>query len=286
MFMAYFPCCNKNEIGKVSKMMLLQSVNVYKNDSADKDFTMFCDPTYVAIEEDDSSGKSQINPRHSWMEYKHATRHMICLGQILAIILYSTSNDDGSSKLHLGFLMLRVEVTQDKGMLPLPLYKYKKEEQDTKLYQIDPILHTDLLRPVFAISALCQNRVSFQRSSVESYSRFYIFGDEVSKCSHIHDYDYYSRMNLLRRRDNSFIQRGGSKCFHYNLYMSYEELMALKEDLLVSTKCVKVKKKKNDVSGETVANEKVVPKKRKVSNEQVESEDLEFDTSDDDDIEL
>jgi len=283
--MSYLPSCSKNEIGNVSKMMLLHSVNVYKKDNADKEFTMYCDPTYTSNEEDDHNGKWDIKSRHSWMEYVHSTTNAICLGQILAIILYSVEEEDGSSKLQLAFLMLRVEICQDRGLMPLPLYKYKKEEKDNKLYQIHPILHTGLLRPVFAVSALCQKDVSFERNSVESYSRFYVFGDEISKCSSIHAYEYYSdRMNMLRKRDKSFMKKKGSKCFHYNLYMSYEEMIALKADLDVSNKCVQKNKKNVDLCVDVGMHiPKNTSKKRKVHVDTVDSEDLDCSSNDDDD---
>jgi hypothetical protein len=245
------------EAARAKHMLMLPFVNVNIIGEQDKYFSIYCDPNYVSVLNNNELTKDK-SPRYSFLEYEHATRaHQLgpCIGIVVGIALYSLEKDDGSEETVLNFFMLRLRLTdvdKDRGVLPLPLYRCEKDATDRQQVQIDPIQHVHIKKPLFGITAVDQPLRCMNVNKIDgTSSRFYVLGEDVTNCTHRVPYDVYvDRLNYLsshsnRRKNQQF------NLYSQNVYMSFNELKKAKEVFGVKVKMSKkthTKKNKSEDS--------------------------------------
>ena len=225
---------------------LVHLANVYKIGVVKKEFVIYCDPLYTSVLNNNES-KLVLSPRYSFLEYSHATRdHELgpCIGLVGGIFVYSYKNEINEDVVKVSFLMIRMTLCgaqNDKGILPLPLYKCQTHSTDKRKLEIDPIQHFHIKRPLFGVQAVDRHLTSFDIKTIDTSTRFYILGTDMTKCEHRIDYDYYTqRMNFLSSNAN----RRNSAQFHLysqNTYMSFEELRLVKVELNVKERLLRNK---------------------------------------------
>ena len=245
------------EASRAKHMLMLPYVNVHIIGEQEKYFSIYCDPNYVSVLNNNEFTKDK-SPRYSFLEYEHATRsHELgpCIGIVVGIALYTIEKYDGSEETVLNFFMLRLKLTnveRDKGALPLPLYRCEKDATDKQEVQIDPIQHVHIKKPLFGITAVDQPLCSMNVNKIDgTHSRFYVLGEDVTKCTNRVSYDVYvDRLSYLschsnRRNNQQF------NLYSQNVYMSFNELKKAKEVFGVKEKMSKktnIKKTKSEDS--------------------------------------
>ena len=137
-------CENVEQKRKLRHMMLINCLNVFPIDGSEKSFSIYSDPTYITILNNNCS-KENFSPRHSFLEYSHATRPLEvgpCFGIVLGIVLYTIHQTGFSDKVVVSLLMQRLTpcpLDSNRGYLPLPLFKCQKHDTDKQQLQIDQI---------------------------------------------------------------------------------------------------------------------------------------------------
>jgi hypothetical protein len=245
------------EVTWAKHMLMLPYVNVHVIGEQEKFFSIYCDPNYVSVLNNNELTKDK-SPRYSFLEYEHATRsHQLgpCIGIVVGIALYSIEKDDGSEETVLNFFMLRLTLTdvdRDRGVLPLPLYRCEKDATDKQQFQIDPIQHVHIKKPLFGITAVDQPLRCMNVNKIDvTSSRFYVLGEDVTKCTHRVPYDVYvDSLSYLSSHSN---KRNNQQfnLYSQNVYMSFNELKKAKEVFGVKEKMSKkhiTKKNKSEDS--------------------------------------
>ena len=228
-------------------------LNVSKIGVGKKEFSIYCDPLYTSVLNNNES-KLALSPRYSFLEYSHSTRHLelgLCIGLVGGIFVYSYKNEKNEDVVKVSLLMLRMTLCgaqNDKGILPLPLYKCQTHVTDKRKFEIDPIQHFHIIRPLFGIQAVDRHMTSFDIKTLDTSTRFYILGTDMTQCEHRVDYDFYTkRMNFLSSNAN----RRNNTQFHLysqNTYMSFEELKLVKVELHVRERLLRKNNKTSQCS--------------------------------------
>jgi len=119
-------------------------------------------------------------------------------------------------------------------------------------FQIDPIQNVHIKKPLFGITAVDQPLRCMNVNKIDvTSSRFYVLGEDVTKCSHRVPYDVYvDSLSYLSSHSN---RRNNQQfnLYSQNVYMSFNELKKAKEVFGVKEKMSKkhnTKKNKSEDS--------------------------------------
>jgi len=215
--------------GDVRSVCLQKCVLAYDKETREKKFPIYCDNKIG-------------NMKYSFLRYQHATGKDKYYGQVAAIIVFTTLEDDKEIP-HIGFLMNRLKEAKDntKRQLPCNLYQYCLNGQ---VAQIDAISGRHVLSPIFACPALDMGmkmtsvgKANTGGKSAKTNNFFYVLDVDEIECNYVRTYDHY----LLNKNTHVFggshkpnvDGRRNSNCFNYGAYLSVQDMQSLKEQLNV-----------------------------------------------------
>lgn len=218
---------------------MLSHVNVYKKGESTKMYTLYCDHK--------PGGKSQHDGRFSMVEYTHLTNGNDHIGMIVALFSYAVMKDSQEIEYFNAAVVAQITPTSNQSksecnVFPRPSYKWNKERDHS--FTLHQIMLSNIKKPVFFVSHGVLNE-SMNSNKINTSNRFFVLTQGEVHCEHILRYQQYVDNNRLIGYSNK-----QQSVLDLPIFMSVENILRLKEDLHVYSKCIK--------KGKSVENEENV----------------------------
>lgn len=223
----FFEQCSQLDGTKVKQFHLLSCIHVHKNDSVDKDYSIYCDTQHHSFTYAEAEDIVKT-PRYSGVQYTTDLTHSDTLeGQVVGIISYSLPGQ--RSRIYL--LINRFDDLNDrdffKRVLPQRIVQYHKMGQKITTDCI-PIQY--VLAPLFYVPALDKGMdMDFLNVTCSNKPMFYVITQEKVLCLSIFSYsDYLTRNNTAFSSTRTLPD---PKCLCFNPFLTLAQMEYIKEIL-------------------------------------------------------
>ena len=215
---------NPQDRQRLIHVRLLDHVNVYKIDADSKEFTLYSDPLYT-------ENNKEIG-RFSSIQYKIDDSEDAFYGKILCLMFYGVVNNQNEEEFFLTAVVAKlIQSPDDKGTFPIPKYVFEKLRDHR--YQLHQIQLKQIIGPVFSISHGVKE-FSIHSNKVDKGNTVLLLTPEIMNCSPRLDYDSYIMNNRIMKTS-----RSKKSVLDLHMFMSTQEIIALKTALFVTEKCTK-----------------------------------------------